>query len=80
MRTAEQRIAAALNSMPYVGGMVALKLPSQVTLESVAGFLESIELRLRGVAAVNAQNEKELHELRQQREAIRAFLGLTEEK
>ena len=80
MSTAESRVAAAISSMPYSGGMVGPTLSSQVTLEGVAGFLESLSARLRGVAASNAENEKELHELRQQRDAVRAFLGLTGEK
>lgn len=77
MKTAEQRIAAALNSMPYGAGLV---LTTKVTMESVAIFLESLSARLHGVASINTENEMELRELREQRRAIRAFLGLTEEK
>jgi len=79
MKTAQQRIASALNSMPYGGGLVGPKT-YEVTLENVASFLESLGARLLGVAASYAEDAKELHELRQQREAIRAFLGLTGKK
>lgn len=66
----EVRIGRAMTSMPF-----GVSYHATVTLESVAEYLEALRPVLERAADDHRADVLELRELRQQRDAVRAFLG-----
>ncbi|MBV9923185.1 MAG: hypothetical protein JOY78_20360 [Pseudonocardia sp.] len=87
--TATGRICRAIGAMPY-GGVVpegrhvveapGLEIDDEEFLHRVADYLEALGARLKIVSETNTEMAHELVELRDQRKAIRDFLGINQLK
>lgn len=76
MWTGAQRIVAAMLHTPYAAGIPTPELRANIDLDGIAKWIESLAAYLRSHAESDRASESELTELREQRRAVRAFLGV----